>query len=731
MALPLPSESTLLRATSGRLPQAVVVLQLTLNGEWPSVFLNSAVEVRAAFHPALVERLCQNGWVREGNVMQTQSIRAVRALTEHCDPRSLTGASGRRLWRSERPSTRARRVRDLAGGATDGLARALDATASAIAASEHLESTGICVIERRGRTVKLVPHFFRADVLDGSPIVHEPARCVPIEQVDCILERAQERGVIVMERSVGGIGQLEQWRDRLVVLRRGEALNEATVVPFRPSTLIGAAERTEVAIGGVNGVEGGARRLLDLGELVEQWWNLGIEIVVDADVADLADVAFAGAVGRNGLLAHQDRFCSRYAATSRGLVCAMPPGSGKTAAACVSLAERSTRSMGQYRGLVLAPAGVLSQWQNEVTRWAPGLPLVEDLTTWLEHGGVFLTGERAAPEIAQVIGSKGLYIDDLVVDEAAGLHRSGVRPSSLWAVRNRARRGLVLTGTPVQRSSVEMAALIAFARGRSISEYAEVAKKARRAGLGTLEPAVTFDADGKRWMREINLRTVPCETDARVLEHEAELLRARDALDAAEHVARTTPVLGPEGMQRRRGADQARRAVLDAARRLVRTQAESAAPALLEEVAQRRGVLVCCDDRSVVDLYARALAGAVVLDGRTAPDRRAAIARQFQQGVVDVLILGRVASVGLNLQRAALIVMADLPLDPALLRQRIGRAARVGHDGTALEVIVAQVGRSGAAGVSVLRDAVRGGTVLDGADELSMVALVCDRVRPI
>lgn len=75
---------------------------------------------------------------------------------------------------------------------------------------------------------------------------------------------------------------------------------------------------------------------------------------------------------------------------------------------------------------------------------------------------------------------------------------------------------------------------------------------------------------------------------------------------------------------------------------------------------------------------ARALAGRLRCGLATARDGRGAI-EAFRRGTLDWLVATDLASEGLNLQRAGVVVHYDIPWNPVKLDQRNGRAHRIGQ----------------------------------------------------
>jgi hypothetical protein len=461
-----------------------------------------------------------------------------------------------------------------------------------------------------------------------------------------------------------------------------------------------------------------------LAERCADLWPAGIEVVADDDTVDLATIAAATGIDRFGLYPHQDRFCSQYAATTRGLVCAFPPGGGKTAAAVVSLAERATRHPA-WRSVVVVPPGVLAQWEAAFVQWAPALPVYREVDTWRGTTGVLLLSSGVLCRQVAAVCNAHPHLDDLVVDEAGGLHRDGPVSRALWSLRHVARRGMALTGTPSGGGTAATAALIAFARGEASERYVAPARALRRSGREAIEPAVQFGAQGDRWHRPVRLVRNDMVHDPAVVAAETQVVQAWQHFLDAEAATRDTTLLTPAGSARARDVRAARTAWLTAGRALVAAQGMVAARVLLDDVAGTPGTLVCCNHVATAAWFAQAAGDrAQLLDGSVPAGVRHTAAAQFCRGELDLLVLTRASSVGLNLQTAQRIVFLDIPLDVDQIRQRVGRAARIGHDGSKLDVVVRPVGRSGAVTAELLGRILRGDRFDTGAAESTLLAAV-------
>jgi superfamily II DNA or RNA helicase len=113
--------------------------------------------------------------------------------------------------------------------------------------------------------------------------------------------------------------------------------------------------------------------------------------------------------------------------------------------------------------------------------------------------------------------------------------------------------------------------------------------------------------------------------------------------------------------------------VLDEIRMIVE-QAGDAKASLLESALTNDATLIFTGSAAT----ARALARRLRCGLATARDSRAAI-EAFRRGAIDLLVATDLASEGLNLQRAGVVVHYDIPWNPVKLDQRNGRAHRIGQ----------------------------------------------------
>lgn len=405
-------------------------------------------------------------------------------------------------------------------------------------------------------------------------------------------------------------------------------------------------------------------------------------------VLQARQTANAAATDRPGLRPHQDRAVSAYLACGPGLVDASPTGSGKTVTAAASLAERARHHTGDapWRALVLAPASLHPQWVDELAAHAPGLPVSrsatgEDLRAALSAAvGVIL----ATPTLAADALTDSWAVADLVVDEADVLtNPAAATTRTLWRVRARADKALVLTATAAERrGAVGAAHLLAYAR----NDHAVTRRGGPRITGDRLAPYVLrADAAGKPPvdLTQPTLDPSPLEArlDAALLELASADVAAGTctALRAQLHLNRlrlaaASPAAALQGKDRQ---------LADLAARCGATASTLSSRQLwaADLCAAEPGHVIVADSAAALTQLHRHLAaqGEVgLLTSAVTPALRASTLEAFTTGALPTLLLGPVGQVGLNLQRAHTLAHLDLPPNLAALTQRTGRVARIG-----------------------------------------------------
>jgi SNF2 family DNA or RNA helicase len=377
-------------------------------------------------------------------------------------------------------------------------------------------------------------------------------------------------------------------------------------------------------------------------------------------------------------------------------------GLGKTIEALMVLLEYQVRGMAR-RVLVLAPPALVPQWVGELAAKAGIAARTterEGDSVWRGDGVVVASlasarMQRTAPAV------QAEPWDLVIVDEA---HRVKRRGSSSWKLVDglRSRFLLLLTATPIETEFEELYQLVTLLRPGQFATPAafrrrfvdpasptspknrealrellgEVMVRNTRASCGLKLPpryvstVVVEPADDERALYAAAMEALRTATEPRVRRAAGLLLLEAGSSPAA--VRGTLEKLGGEpGFAAIVGAaqvDETRkgRALVDvirtggAAQVLVFTRFRATARWLVERLARER------------------ITHAAVHGDLSGADKQVALAA-FRAGEVQVLVSTDVGSEGHNLQHCHRLVNFDLPWNPMVIEQRIGRLHRFGQ----------------------------------------------------
>ncbi|MFK4149399.1 SNF2-related protein [Streptomyces sp. NPDC004065] len=359
--------------------------------------------------------------------------------------------------------------------------------------------------------------------------------------------------------------------------------------------------------------------------------------------------------------------------------------------------------------LVVCPASLLGNWQREITRFAPGVPVRRfhgpDRTLDGLDGGFVLTTygtmRSAAPALA------GQRWGMVVADEAQ--HVKNPYSATAKALRTiPAPARVALTGTPVENNLSELWALLDWTTPGLLGPLKSFrARHARAVETGEDQEAVERLA---RLVRPFLLRRrksdpgivpeLPPKTET---DHPVPLTREQAALYEAV-VRESMAAIATAGGMARRGL------VLKLLTTLKQIcdhpalylKGELPGPAGADRLAARSGKLalldelldtVLAEDGSVLvftqyvgmarlitaHLGARAVPVDLLHGGTPVPERERMVDR-FQEGATPVLVLSlKAAGTGLNLTRAGHVVHFDRWWNPAVEEQATDRAYRIGQ----------------------------------------------------
>jgi superfamily II DNA or RNA helicase len=346
--------------------------------------------------------------------------------------------------------------------------------------------------------------------------------------------------------------------------------------------------------------------------------------------------------------------------------------------------------------LVIAPAGVLYNWQREIARFRPALSvnLYHGANRGLDDGAdVTLTSYATLRNDIETIGAR--HWDTLVLDEAQNI-KNAESQAARAAFELQARFRITLTGTPVENRLDELWSQFHFLNpgllggrqdfqeryARPISEGDSRAVDRLR---GRLRPFLM-----RRLKREV-ARDLPPRTEVVLRcilgDRERELydaIRAATQRDVLERLQAGGNVLAAlEALLRLRQAC-CHPSLLPGQHAEQSSKLELLLRTLEEAVAEGHKALVFSQWTSLLDLAEPVLQRAGLpfcrLDGSTRD--RAAVVDQFQDpnGPPLMLISLKAGGTGLNLTAADHVFLLDPWWNPAVEDQAADRAHRIGQD---------------------------------------------------
>ncbi|MFN2494407.1 MAG: DEAD/DEAH box helicase [Pseudonocardiaceae bacterium] len=380
-------------------------------------------------------------------------------------------------------------------------------------------------------------------------------------------------------------------------------------------------------------------------------------------------------------------------------------GLGKTIEAGLVLAELRQRGLAD-KTLVVTPAGLVGQWQEELDRKFLLPSVVPRAGTWERSTDrpvvvASLAAARRDPLRSALADERW----DLVVVDEAHRVRNPRNASGRFARALRTRYLLMLTATPVENRLDDLFELVSLVAPGLLGTAKEF--RSRHGGADTAQAVRDITALQAR-MREVMVRHRRSEVSVMLPQRLAETMRVAPAPDEAALYADL-------GARIREAAADAPTSTLLALRqiaRLVGSGPVALAPALaklgwpdlaavaatvtsgkerpLLELLRRhvvRGekVVVFSASRRTVEHLAHVIDAAglapVVYHGGLPRHAKDQAVRDFAADT-DVLVTTEAAGEGRNLQFCHIMVNYDLPWNPMQIEQRLGRLHRIGqsHD---------------------------------------------------
>ncbi|MEU9169747.1 SNF2-related protein [Streptomyces sp. NPDC048420] len=358
--------------------------------------------------------------------------------------------------------------------------------------------------------------------------------------------------------------------------------------------------------------------------------------------------------------------------------------------------------------LVVCPASLLGNWQREITRFAPGVPVrrfhgTERNLDDLDGGFVLTTYGTMRAAAARLAEQRWGMV---VADEAQHVKNPySATAKALRTIPTPAR--VALTGTPVENNLSELWALLDWTTPGLLGPLKSFrARHARAVENGEDEEAVTRLA---RLVRPFLLRRkksdpgivpeLPPKTET---DHPVPLTREQASLYEAVVRESLLAIETAEGIARRGLVLKLLGALKQICDHPALYLKEEVAPAAGDRLVARSGKLALLDelldtllaeDGSALvftqyvgmarlitaHLAARAVPVDLLHGGTPVPERERMVDR-FQSGAIPVLVLSlKAAGTGLNLTRAGHVIHFDRWWNPAVEEQATDRAYRIGQ----------------------------------------------------
>jgi superfamily II DNA or RNA helicase len=366
-------------------------------------------------------------------------------------------------------------------------------------------------------------------------------------------------------------------------------------------------------------------------------------------------------------------FGAKFALVQERVILGDEMGLGKTMESLAAMCHLAAKGATHF--LVVCPASVVINWTREVERHTllearrlhlPGAKRQAAEQDWVAKGGVAITtfeALRAMPEDLDV------SVAMMVVDEAHyAKNPNALRTQAVSEWAGRSRRALFLTGTPMENKVEEFRVLVGHLRPE-VAENLDIADEA---------------LDGTRFREQVApvyLR----RNQEDVLSELPDRLETQEwvALEGAAMRAYRKAVLEGNFMAMRRAAfDPGTVKGSPKLRRLVEIVSEAADGG--------RKVIVFSYFRDVLETVAGVLAGRdgvpgipVVgpLTGDISPTDRQAMVDELTNAAGPAVLVSQIQAggVGLNIQAASVIIIAEPQLTPSIEEQAIARAHRMGQ----------------------------------------------------
>ena len=378
-------------------------------------------------------------------------------------------------------------------------------------------------------------------------------------------------------------------------------------------------------------------------------------------------------------------------------------GLGKTIQG-IGVAEMLARHVEIKKVLIVCPASVKSQWKAEIARFAPYREAQVVLGGAKERfekydNDVFFTICNYEQVLRDLLPIERTKWDLIILDEGQRIKNWEAKTSrAIKALKSP--YALVLSGTPMENRLDELYSVVQFIDDRRLlpayrffHRHRIVEDSGRVAGYKNLDEL-------RKELEPILLRRTKESVSLQLPERTTEIVRIAPTQEQLEmhagHMMTVASIVGKSyisevDLLRLQKALLAARMSADST--FLVNKSEPAFSSKLERLEELLGELLREPNRKIVlfsewttmlnliePILHENKAGFVRLDGKVPQKKRQQLVRQFMDAPdCRVFATTNAGSVGLNLQAANTVVNVDLPWNPAILEQRIGRAHRMGQ----------------------------------------------------
>ena len=385
---------------------------------------------------------------------------------------------------------------------------------------------------------------------------------------------------------------------------------------------------------------------------------------VPAEIVEAVEKLELRRDGLNLSLRAYQVFGAKFAVVQRKTILGDEMGLGKTIQALAFIAHLKTA--GASHILVVSPACVLANWEHEIQKFSHfttirlhGSEKEEALQDWTANGGIGLT----TYDTLRSLDFTGAKLPAIVIaDEAHYVKNPATkRAQALAAITGPADRVLFMTGTPMENRREEFKALVNFLQPGS---------------TGSIDKALALP--GARAFREQVAPVYLRRNQADVLHELPERIEVEDWLDlgAQDGALYRQAVASGNFMAMRRAAI------------LPGKPEESAKLARLLDIveeAREEGlkVIVFSYFRDVLEVIRNVLPEPVFgpLTGSMSASGRFELVKEFSACEGPAVLVSQIQAggVGLNIQAASIVVIAEPQWKPSTEEQAIARCYRMGQ----------------------------------------------------